>query len=183
MKTYSIKIFFFSLVRLKSRFENINQRYSLNKERNSDYYRLSARSHSLCRLGRTDGDKNTEWHSRWENRWETRAIVHRGNHSWEKRITDCCSATIDPIVEKATCVRASRVTEQKKERKRERERERRLCVDPRQGYEAALRIRNRVYTNEVDGVRGEGGGTSFPSVSTTSERGREITGTRDRRIG
>lgn len=68
-------------------------------------------------------------------------------------------------------------------RKSEKERERRLCVDPRQGYEAALRIRNRVYTNEVDGVRGERGSTSFPSVSTTSERGREITGTRDRRIG
>lgn len=79
-------------------------------------------------------------------------------------------------------VRVSRVREQKKERKREKERRVCVCVcvDPRRGYEAALRIRNRVYTNEVDGVRG---GTSFPSVSATSERGREITGTRDRRIG
>lgn len=119
MKTYSIKIIFFRLTRLKSSFE-IHKPTIFFKQRNSDYYHLSARSHSLCRLGRTDGDKNTEWHSRW-NRWETRAIVHRGNRSWEKRITDCCSATIDPIVEKATCVRASRVTEQKKERKRERE--------------------------------------------------------------
>lgn len=89
-------------------------------------------------------------------------------------------ATIDPIVAKATCTRIAR--ERTKERAKERERDTCMCVcvDPRRGYEAALRIRNRVYTNEVDGVHG---GTSFPSVSATSERGREITGTRDRRIG
>lgn len=105
-------------------------------------------------------------------------IVHRDNRSWEKRSVDRCSATIDPIVAKAARIARERTKE--KAKKREREKERRLCVDPRRRYEAALRIRNRVYTNEVDGVRG---GTSFPSVSATSERGREITGTRDRRIG
>lgn len=67
-----------------------------------------------------------------------------------------------------------------KEREKDQRGEKDVYVDSQRDAKARCEYIQRVYTNEVDGVRE---GAPFPSVSATSERGREITGTRDRRIG
>lgn len=69
------------------------------------------------------------------------------------------------------------------ERQREAEKRKRRLRRFSTGKDAKARCEymHDVYTNEVDGVRE--GRASLPSVSATSERGREITGTRDSKIG
>lgn len=76
-------------------------------------------------------------------------------------------AAIDPIVAKAT-----RAREEKRERKRD------VCVSILDGDTRPRCEYVTVCTQMKSTVC-----ASFPSVSATSERGREITGTRDRRIG
>lgn len=111
-----------------------------------------------------------------------RLIIYRDNcSSVPERVERYKPPMIDPIVEKWQLNSyAGRTEAGGKEREKDQRRGKDVYVDSRRDAKACCEYIQSVYTNEVDGVRE---GAPFPSVSATSERGREITGTRDRRIG
>lgn len=111
-----------------------------------------------------------------------RLIIYRDNcSSVPERVERYKPPMIDPIVEKWQLNSyAGRTEAGGKEREKDQRRGKDVYVDSRRDAKACCEYIQSVYTNEVDGVRE---GAPFPSVSAKSERGREITGTRDRRIG